>query len=173
MFSLCDSSVITVTVIACDSVSSDSIAANNDGAVTHVGVPVVINELANDYYPTPDSLTVTIISGPDLGGSTASIDSNGEITYNSPTPGIDTIEYQICDPAPLCATAIIVIYVDTTPATIIYPPVAVDDFDSTNYQTPVNVPVLSNDHSPSGIMKLREDIEKETGRGHYAGEVSR
>ena len=68
----------------------------------------------------------------------------------SPTPGQDTIEYQICDPAPLCATALIVINVDTTPTNIIVPPVAVNDYDSTGYQTSVTVPVLNNDHSPSG-----------------------
>ena len=151
VFSLCSSSYIEVKVIDCRQVPNDSIQANNDGVVTTVGVPTAINQLANDYYPTPDSLTVTIISGPHLAGATDSINPNGTITYTSPTPGYDSIVYQICDPAPLCSTATIYIYVDSVPLIIgNYPPVAVDDFDSTNYNTPIIVPVLSNDYDNNG-----------------------
>jgi gliding motility-associated-like protein len=132
-------------------VAKDSIKANPDGVVTTVNTPTYINELGNDFYPNPDSLTVSIISGPYLPGATDTINANGTITYNSPTPGLDSILYQICDPAPLCSTATIYIYVDTTPNVVYnYPPVAVDDYDSTNYQTPVIVPVLSNDYSNNG-----------------------
>ena len=148
--SLCASNVITVEVINCHTTPSDSIAANDDGVVTTINTATNINELGNDYYPTPDSLTVTIVHGPDLPGSTASINTNGSITYNSPIVGNDTIEYMICDPSPLCDTALIIITVDSVPHTIIYPPVAVNDFDSTNYVTPVIIPVLSNDYNLGG-----------------------
>ena len=149
--SLCASSYIVVRVIDCRSNPNDSIQANNDGIVTTVNVPTVINELANDYYPAPNSLTVTVLVGPHLPGSTDNINPNGTITYTSPTPGYDSIVYQICDPAPLCSTATIYIYVDTLPVVVTnYPPVAVDDFDSTNYNTPIIVPVISNDYSNNG-----------------------
>jgi hypothetical protein len=149
--SLCASNLITVTVINCNTTPNDSIKANPDGVVTTVNTPTYINELGNDFYPYPDSLTVSIISGPTLPGATDTINANGTITYSSPTPGYDSIVYQICDPAPLCSTATIHIYVDTLPLVVTnYPPVAVNDYDSTNYGTPVIVPVLNNDYSNNG-----------------------
>ena len=148
--SLCASNVIEVVVINCRTTPSDSIAANDDGVVTNTNTVTLVNELANDYYPDADSLTVTIIHGPGLSGATDTINANGTITYKSPSAGIDTLEYVICDPAPLCDTAFVIIFVDTMPQNIIYPPVAVDDFDSTNYETTIIVPVLSNDNSPNG-----------------------
>ena len=148
---LCASSYIEVKVIDCGHVPNDSIQANNDQVVTTVNTTTTINELANDYYPNPATLTVTIVSGPSLPGATGVVNPNGTITYNSPTQGRDSIVYTICDPAPLCSTATIYIYVDSVPVEISeYPPVAVDDFDSTNYQTTVVVPVISNDYSNSG-----------------------
>ena len=157
--SLCASNVIVVEVINCDSVPNDSIHANNDGVVTTVNTPTVINELGNDFYPNPGSLTVTVLVGPHLAGSTDNINPNGTITYSSPTPGVDSIVYQICDPAPLCSIATIYIYVDTLPNVVTnYPPVAVDDYDSTNYATPVVVPVMSNDYSNNGDSIVNSGI---------------
>ena len=151
--SLCASNVITVIVVNCDSIvsKSDSIKANPDGVVTTVNVPTHINELGNDFYPNPDSLTVTVLQGPGLPGATYVVNPDGTITYTSPVPGYDSIVYRICDPSPLCSTATIYIYVDTVPNVVYnYPPVAVDDYDSTNYVTPVIVPVLNNDYSNNG-----------------------
>ena len=161
---MCSSNVIVVTVINCDTTSNDSIKANNDGVVTGVGVPAVINELANDFYPSPADLTITILIGPHLSGATYTVNANGTITYNSPTPGLDSIVYQICDPAPLCSTATIYIYVDTG-VVYNYPPVAVDDFDSTTYGTPVNIAVLHNDYSNSGDSIVLTSIPCQPDKG--------
>jgi gliding motility-associated-like protein len=149
VYSLCASSYIVVRILDCTHGGNDSIDANNDGVVTHVSVPTHINELANDFYPNPGSLNVSVLTPPHLPGATYTVNPDGTINYTSPTAGIDTIVYSICDPAPLCDTATIVIYVDTNSVTH-YPPVAVDDFDSTSSHTPVTIPVLNNDHSPSG-----------------------
>jgi hypothetical protein len=73
------------------------------------------------------------------------------ITYTSPVAGEDSIIYQICDPSPLCSTATIYIFVDTTTTPFVHgPPVAVNDFDSTNYGVPVVVNVLGNDYDNYG-----------------------
>jgi gliding motility-associated-like protein len=166
VYSLCASSTITVTVLNCDSVSDDSIKANNDVVTTDTNVVTLINELANDYYTSPSQLVVTILQGPSLPGATYVVNPDGTITYQSPTPGIDTIVYEICDPAPLCSTATIIIYVDTVPyAPIIYPPVAVDDFDSTNYHQSVRVPVLDNDYSNMGDSLIVTAIPCPAGYG--------
>jgi hypothetical protein len=71
------------------------------------------------------------------------------VTYTSPVIGCDSIVYQVCDPSNLCDTAVIAIcIVDSLNSN--HPPVAVDDFASTDYVTPVVVSVLSNDSDPDG-----------------------
>ena len=146
--SLCDSNVVVVYVVACPG-PNDSIHANNDGLSTTVGTLDTVVELANDYYPDSTLLTVTIVSGPHLPGAIATLNTNNTVSYSSPTPGKDTVVYQICDPTPLCSTASIIIFVDSLPIPN-GPPVAVDDYDSTNYLTNVTVPVLNNDYSNYG-----------------------
>ncbi len=147
-FSLCDTNLITVRVIVCDSLNEPPVA-NDDNVITTVSTGTTINELANDFDPDGDPLNVTILSGPLLVGATANVNPNGTISYNSPAVGIDQITYVICDPYNACDTAVITIYVDSTTNSN-HPPVAVDDFETTDYGTPVVVNVLGNDHDPDG-----------------------
>src|SRR6185369_17240828 len=52
--------------------------------------------------------------------------------------GTDTFTYSVCDLQPVCDTAVVTI-------TVTAPPVAVDDSDSTTWETPVTIDVPSND----------------------------
>jgi gliding motility-associated-like protein len=145
---LCDTNIIRFTVIPCDGNNNPPVA-NDDEVMTAIDSVTIINELANDFDPDGDPLNVTILSGPGLPGATASLNGDNTVTYTSPVSGTDTVVYAICDPSGACDTAIIVIHV----ATVInnnHPPVAVDDFGTTDYQTPVTVPVQGNDHDPDG-----------------------
>lgn len=165
---LCDTATIYITVDTLPGATypNDSINANNDGVVVHDSVWVNINELANDYYPYPGSLNVSIIVGPHLPGAQYNIGSNGTINYNSPTPGEDSIVYVICDPAPLCDTATIYIFVDSSKhGIIVVPPVAVDDYDTTRYITAITIPVLHNDHDPNGDSIILTSIPCTPGSG--------
>jgi hypothetical protein len=90
-------------------------AALNDNASGASGTPILINAIANDYdlNNNINPASITIVTQPNNG--TGYI-SNNQILYlpNGSFSGLDTIIYQICDntaPAPLCATALIVINV--------------------------------------------------------------
>ncbi|MCX6199132.1 MAG: Ig-like domain-containing protein [Bacteroidetes bacterium] len=148
--SLCDTDEIIVRVIICDSLNEPPVA-NDDYTTTTVGTSTTINELANDFDPDGDSLNVTLLCPPTLAGATASVNPNGTINYSSPIVGVDSICYIICDPYNACDTAVVYIFIDSTTG-VNHPPVAVDDFDSTDYVTPVTVHVLTNDHDPDGNL---------------------
>jgi gliding motility-associated-like protein len=146
-YSMCDTAIVTVVVYTCDSTNLPPVATD-DIATVLTNTPIVVNELANDFDPNGDPLTVTLLSGPNLAGATTTLNANGTVTYTSPTTGVDSILYTICDPAGLCDSAYIIIYVDSLYMN--HPPVAVDDYISTTYGTTVVVPVLNNDHDPDG-----------------------
>jgi gliding motility-associated-like protein len=72
---------------------------------------VLIAVLANDFDPDGDPLTVLLISDPENG--TATVNGAGNVQYD-PNPGfsgIDSFQYQICDPFGLCDTAWIIVCV--------------------------------------------------------------
>ena len=146
---LCVTSEIVVHVVVCDSTNHAPVATDDD-AVTTVSTPIIINELANDYDVDGDPLNVNIYScGQHLAGAVFSLNNNQTVSYSSPVAGIDSICYSICDPAGLCDSAVIYVYVDLT-VNSNHPPVAVDDFATTSYQTGINIPVQGNDHDPDG-----------------------
>ena len=146
--SLCDTDEIVVRVIICDSLNEPPVA-NDDYVGTCDSTSTVINVVANDYDPDGDALNVTLLCPPSLGGATVTVNPNGTITYSSSTVGLDSICYVICDPYNACDTAVTYIYINAV-CGVNHPPVAVDDFDYTDYATPVVVNVLSNDHDPDG-----------------------
>ena len=148
--SLCDTNRIIVTVVHCDSANVPPVA-NNDEVETCVSRNLIINELANDFDSDQDSLFVSqILSQPTLAGAVVSVNNTtGTLNYTSPTAGFDSILYIICDTQIACDTAVVYIKVSDT-CVANHPPVAVDDFDSTDYITAITVHVLSNDHDPDG-----------------------
>jgi large repetitive protein len=119
--------------------------ATNDTATTNEDTPVTIPVLANDTDPDGDPLTVTIASAPN---GTVVINANGTVTY-TPNPnfnGTDTITYTISDGNGGTSTATVTIAV----APVNDPPVARPDTAVTNEDTPVRIPVLSNDTDVDG-----------------------
>ena len=84
--------------------------AVNDTASVEMEGEVTIDILDNDSDPNGDPLTVTDASA---NNGTVFINGDGTITY-TPAAGFcgsDTITYTICDPEPLCDTAIVVVHV--------------------------------------------------------------
>ena len=142
----CDTANVTITVEAGNSPPF----AINDSAVTDQNDPVVIDVVLNDFDTDGfiDPTTVTVISGPNNGG-TAVNPVTGEVTY-TPDPGftgIDTFDYEVCDNEGACDTATVTITVNPN-----QPPIAVDDFDSTDENDPVTVDVLANDTDVDGVL---------------------
>jgi uncharacterized repeat protein (TIGR01451 family) len=145
---LCDVARVTVTVVP-----NVPPTAADDSATTPEDTPVVVDVVANDtdVDGTIDPTSVALASAPANG--TVTIDPvTGEITY-TPDPdfhGTDTLTYTVADDDGVdSAPASVTITVDP----INDPPVAVDDFDSTNADTALNVAapgVLGNDSDADG-----------------------
>ncbi|MBS1686530.1 MAG: tandem-95 repeat protein [Bacteroidetes bacterium] len=162
---LCDTATVYVNVYDTSSVPNHAPVANTDYAVTDTAQAIIVYVAANDLDPDGDQLTIPhIVPGPTAGG-------HGDIGYNAAnqvvfTPvgpfsspiTVDSFQYSICDtlsahtPAPLCDTAWAYITINAVDTSVHQnlPPVAVDDYASTQYGHDVIIPVLHNDSDPNG-----------------------
>ncbi|MBN9295973.1 MAG: tandem-95 repeat protein [Filimonas sp.] len=116
--------------------------AVNDAAVTNPNTPVVLNTLGNDVVGDAALVpsTVTIVKQPDHG--TVTIDPvTGKVTYTPSLDyfGTDTYTYTVKDANGAISN------VATGTITINKPPTAVNDSAKTHTNTPVVIPVLTND----------------------------
>ena len=142
----CDTATVTIDVTD----PNLPPVANDDVAITTENDPVIIDVLVNDVDidGTLDPASVTVISGPANGGTSVN-PVTGEVTY---TPsfgfiGVDTFDYEVCDNDGACDTATVTITI--TPN---IPPVANDDNDTTDVDTPVTTDVLANDFDIDGTL---------------------
>ncbi|MEM7734300.1 MAG: Ig-like domain-containing protein [Deinococcota bacterium] len=126
----CTSAVATITVLP---------QAVDDDVPVPLDTPVVIPVLDNDNGDL-DPTTVSIVTPPDNG--TVTVDPvTGEITY-TPDPGFsgeDSFVYEVCDGGGNCDTATVTVSVSEGDL------LAIDDSELTDFDTPVTIPVLSND----------------------------
>lgn len=92
--------------------------AGNDTASAEMDALVVIDVTDNDTDPNGDPLTVTDASA---NSGTVVINDDGTISYTPPAGfcGSDTITYTVCDPQPLCDTAIVLVEVACPDALVI------------------------------------------------------
>jgi len=135
----------TATVTVAVSAVNDLPDAQDDSDSTDENTPVIIDVLPNDSDPDGDNLTVQSATQPDNG----SVVNNGtDVTYipDSGFSGIDVFTYTISDDDGEIATATVTVAV----AAVNDPPVAEDDFDSTDEGTPIVINVLPNDFDPDG-----------------------
>ena len=150
----CPEELLTITVL--DPLSNTNPpVANTDIATTFEVTPVTLNTLSNDKGGNSgvdlNATSVTITNAPSNG--TTSINSlTGNITYtpNAGFTGKDTLTYQVCDlssPA-LCATALQIITV--VPTGTPNRTNAADDYNTTEFNTPVSGFVSINDTDPEG-----------------------
>ncbi len=119
--------------------------AVNDTATTTEDTATNIDVLANDSDPDGDPLTVVTASA---ANGTVTILPDGTIDY-TPNPdfnGTDTISYTISDGNGGTASALVTVTVDPEND----PPVAVNDTTTTDEDTSVTIPVLSNDSDVDG-----------------------
>lgn len=132
---LTDTALVTVTV------TNDNHApvANDDLADAHVGIPVIINVLANDTDVDFDPLSVAATTQPEHGEV---INNLINVSYTS-TPGyigLDHFTYIVSDGI-LTDTAIVTVTVTSDN----HAPVAIDDAAATHVDTPATIWVLAND----------------------------
>jgi len=95
-------------LLAFDVCSNCPPVALNDSATGAGGAPLIVNVLANDYDPNNNinQSSLSIVTQPNNGTGYV---SNNKIVYlpNGTFAGKDTLTYQICDSANLCATAMV------------------------------------------------------------------
>jgi gliding motility-associated-like protein len=141
---LCD----TGTVIIIVSPDNDAPVANDDANTTNEDTPLTASVIANDSDVDGPAANYTLVSGAANGAVT--IAPNGDYTYTPDANynGVDTFVYSLCDGGTpnLCDTATVVI----TITAVNDAPVANDDANSTNEDTPVNGTVVANDSDVDG-----------------------
>jgi len=141
---LSDTATVTIAVAA-----NAPPVANDDFETTPMNTPKTVDVLFNDSDPdgflVPSSVTVTI---PPTNGNIISINpTTGEITYspNLGFYGVDTFEYKVYDNDGAFDTAVVTI-------TVLSPPVANNDSESTEENESVDIDILDNDFDPDGII---------------------
>jgi VCBS repeat-containing protein len=144
-----DTATVTVAVAAVN----DPPVAQDDSDSTDENTPVVINVLPNDSDPDGENLIVQSVTQSNNG----SVVNNGtDVTYtpDSGFSGIDVFTYTISDSNGETATATVTVAI----AAVNDPPVAQDDSDSTDENTPVVIDVLPNDSDPDGDSLIVESV---------------
>lgn len=127
--------------------------ARDDSAETTEYHPVTINVLANDTDPDGDRLTVTEVTQGAFGAVTINVDST--VTY-LPAPGRngqDLFVYTVDDGRG--GLDIATVTVDVRGVNV--PPVAQDDFVTTDEDTPVTFAPLDNDYDPDAADPQNPD----------------
>ncbi len=136
-----DTAIVTVIVRPVN----DPPVARNDSATTPEDTPITIAVLGNDSDVDGDPLTVTAATSPD-GQVTINPDGSVLFTPNANFNGATTITYAISDGRGGTSTATVALTV--TPVND--PPVASPSNAVTDEDTPVVLPVLSNDTDADG-----------------------
>ena len=137
------SNVATVTISV--SAVNDPPVAANDSATTPINTPVLIAVLTNDSDVDGDPLSIGAVSAPSH-GTAVTVGNQIRYTPNAGYLGTDSFTYEACDPAPLCDTATVQVFVNGSPT-------AVDDNYTVQEDTVRNVAapgVLGNDTDPNG-----------------------
>jgi len=136
-----ETAIATVTVAV--AAVNDPPVAEDDVVITGEDAPVTILVLPNDSDPDSDVLSVESTSQPHHG----TVISNGTSIIYTPDPnyvGMDSFTYTISDGKGETSTAVVSIEV----LPVNDPPIAQDDSQTTQEDTPVTVLVLSNDSDP-------------------------
>jgi len=129
-----------------DNVDPNDPDANPDVAETQEDTPIIIDVLGNDTDPNGDPLS--IVGVPTADNGTVSVNPDGTLTYTPDADynGPDTITYTVTDPDGNTSTTT----VDVTVTPVNDAPDAVNDNESTPFNTAVIIPVLLNDTDPDG-----------------------
>lgn len=135
------SATVSLTV----SPAGDSPVATDDAASTKQNLVVTVPVLANDTDPDGDVLSISSVTQPQH-GSTVVVGDGVEYTPAADYSGPDSFTYVVGDGNGGSDSAT----VSLTVAPGNYPPFGGDDEATTNEDTAVTVPVLSNDFDPDG-----------------------
>lgn len=153
---ICDITVVVIHVVDPQTEMNLPPIGGNDIDTTSVNTPINMSVLANDTDPNIGDMLIlqTISNAPD-NGTAVIVNENGQqyivYTPNAGFIGEDNFQYVICDNAPmaLCDTVSVVVSVGTGMFSN-QPPIATDDFMSTEVDLPVSISILDNDTDVDG-----------------------
>ena len=138
----CDTAILSITITNTPPVAGD------DTAGPHYDTAAVINVRADDTDADSDLIGTPTIVGTPAAHGTVTVNGSGNIVWspapNTPVGTVDTIHYQVCDPAGGCDTADVTVTVTNTA------PVAVDDSAGATVTVQLSVNVRGNDTDPDG-----------------------
>lgn len=142
---LCDEATVTIEIL-----SGNSTFAVDDAYIGKVGTTIAGNLKSNDYDPQGDTQTVTAQTGVSTLHGTVTVNTDGTFIYtpNGGYVGTDQFIYQICDNGTPQACQSATVYLNVV--SINYPPVAINDVNTTFVNTAVSGQVLTNDSDPEG-----------------------
>jgi Ca2+-binding RTX toxin-like protein len=128
--------------------NTDPDAVDDDGVTTAFETEVIVPVLANDTDADFDPLSVT--GATDGANGTTTVNGDGTVTYtpNAGFSGPDTFDYTISDGNGGTDTATVTVTVGDAPPPPPPPnsdPLAGDDAEVTDFETPVTIAVLAND----------------------------
>ncbi len=127
--------------------------AHDDNASVSSGESVDIYVLANDTDADDnlDISTLSITAAPNSSAGSATVNSDGTITYdaNSSYAGTDTFTYEICDDLNACDTADVDVTIGQNS-----PPVAHNDSGTAIVGQSVTLHVTANDTDPDGNLDV-------------------
>ncbi|WP_300533385.1 Ig-like domain-containing protein [uncultured Mameliella sp.] len=123
--------------------------AEDDSASTDVDTAVLIDVTANDSDPDGDPLTVVFNTDPANGTVVDNGDGTFTYTPDAGFEGTDTFEYDISDSSGDSDTGVVTVAVGGEQSGNAAPD-AVDDFATTDIDTPVTIDALANDSDPDG-----------------------
>jgi len=137
----------TVTVTISVTAVNDAPVANDDAATTSEATAVTVSVRGNDTDPEGNTLTISAVTQ-GANGLVVIDGATGNPTYtpNAGFTGTDSFTYTVSDGNGDTSTATVNVTVNANQA-----PVAVDDFYSTNEDTPIVISVsslLGNDYDP-------------------------
>ncbi|WP_147678517.1 Ig-like domain-containing protein, partial [Algibacter pacificus] len=159
----CDTTTVTIEVLADPNLDINEVIANNDTATTESGVPVSGNLVVNDFDPEGDNLVINTIPVTDPTNGTLVINPDGTFTY---TPfggfeGEDTFTYEVCDDGDpqACDQATVTITVEPFDA-LDNDTYANDDAYNGDANEPIAGNVLDNDTDPEGDMQAVSVVDQ-------------
>lgn len=147
----CDNATAYITVDSLPNLNiNNAVVANNDHFITLKDSSISNTVVGNDYDPDGNSFTVNPIPLDNVNNGTLILNSDGTFIYtpNISFEGTDTFTYAICDNGmpSKCDTAMAVIQMIANDNYYNDPPIAIDDYVTTDNSNRVSGNFITNDY---------------------------
>ena len=145
-YTACTNASVCATATLHILVSPPGIVANPDINATNVNTPVTGNINTNDKIPAGTTYGTPAPSSKNPSGATLTLKSDGTYTFTTPLPGRYVYYIPVCAAGQTTGCPITTLEISVTdPNSTTNPPLAKNDYTTSQVNTPVTVKVLAND----------------------------